>query len=186
MAMLKHIGLVFTTALTLMVVSKSKAATMEEILRVNWNKQSLPGLKRLIPDQKAARQFAIDVRLKEPHTESEDIYIGMDCPITRRDFLNGVAISVGGTLASAWLPGLAFGDQAPSPAAQDTPGYYPPALTGMRGSHPRSFEVAHSLRDGTFWDTAGKPVETGENYDLVGGFSGLAAAYFYLKHAGAR
>jgi spermidine dehydrogenase len=125
---------------------------------------------------------------EERHNFASDRELGMDCQITRRDFLNGVAIGVGGTLASAWLPGLAFGDQAPSPAEQDTPGYYPPALTRMRGSHPRSFEVAHSLRDGTFWDTAGKPVETGENYDLVvvgGGFSGLAAAYFYRKHAGA-
>lgn len=47
---------------------------MEEILRVDWNKQSLPELKKLIPDQKAAQQFAIEVRLKEPHTESENIY----------------------------------------------------------------------------------------------------------------
>src|SRR5439155_26010155 len=34
---------------------------------------------------------------------------------------------------------------------------------------------------------AGKPVDTGETYDLVvvgGGISGLAAAYFYRKHAG--
>ena len=119
---------------------------------------------------------------------ASDRELGMDRPITRRDFLNGVAIGVGGTLASAWLPGLAFGDQASLMAAQDAPGYYPPALTGMRGSHPGSFEVAHSLRDGTFWDTAGKPIETGEKYDLVvvgGGFSGLAAAYFYRKHAGA-
>jgi hypothetical protein len=72
--MLKHIGLVFTTALTFMAVSQCKAATMEEILSVNWNKQSLPELKRLIPDQKAAQQFAIEVRLKEPHTERDNVY----------------------------------------------------------------------------------------------------------------
>jgi spermidine dehydrogenase len=57
----------------------------------------------------------------------------------------------------------------------------------MRGSHPGAFEVTHSLRDGTFWEKAGKPVETGEEYDLVvvgGGISGLAAAYFYRKQAG--
>lgn len=54
----------------------------------------------------------------------------------------------------------------------------------MRGSHPGSFEVSHSLRDGTFWDSAGKPEDTGETYDLivvVGGISGLAAAHFYRK-----
>ena len=124
---------------------------------------------------------------QESRKVASDRELGMHRRITRRDFLNGVAIGVGGSLAGAWLPGLAFGDQAPTPAAQDMPGYYPPALTGMRGSHPGSFEVAHSLRDGTFWDSAGKPLETGETYDLVvvgGGLSGLAAAYFFRKHAG--
>src|SRR4026209_694879 len=66
--------------------------------------------------------------------------------------------------------------------AQDAPGYYPPALTGMRGSHDGSFDVSHALRDGRFWGAAAQPVATGEAYDLVvvgGGISGLAAAYFY-------
>ena len=68
------------------------------------------------------------------------------------------------------------------------PGYYPPALTGLRGSHAGSFDAAHSLRDGTFWDAAGTPQDTGETYDLVivgGGISGLSAAHFYRKIAGA-
>jgi spermidine dehydrogenase len=118
---------------------------------------------------------------------ASDHELGMDRPITRRDFLNGVAIGVGGTLASAWLPGLSFAENTVPPGAQNAPGYYPPALTGMRGSHPGSFETAHSLRDGTFWDSVGKPIDTGENYDLVivgGGLSGLAAAYFYRQRAG--
>ena len=66
--------------------------------------------------------------------------------------------------------------------------YYPPALTGLRGSHPGSFETAHSLRDGNFWDSAGKPQDTGEAYDLIvvgGGISGLAAAHYFRKAAGA-
>jgi spermidine dehydrogenase len=71
--------------------------------------------------------------------------------------------------------------------AQNVPGYYPPTKTGMRGSHPGSFEVAHELRDGAFWESAGKPIDTRETYDLVvvgGGISGLAAAYFYRARAG--
>src|SRR5579862_2943495 len=117
---------------------------------------------------------------------SRDHELGMHRNITRRDFLNGIALGVGGTLASPWLGGL-FAPQTSPASAQDQPGYYPPTLTGMRGSHPGAFEVAHALRDGTFWDKAGKPVETGEEYDLIvvgGGMSGLAAAYFYRKQAG--
>ena len=62
--------------------------------------------------------------------------------------------------------------------------YYPPARTGMRGSHPGSFEVAHQLRDGITWSDA---ADTRESYDLVvvgGGLSGLSAAYFFLTSAG--
>ncbi|HQZ37978.1 MAG TPA: NAD(P)-binding protein [Vicinamibacterales bacterium] len=105
----------------------------------------------------------------------------MDRPITRRDFLNGVALGIGATVVGPGLgpPGIAA---AAAAFAQDAPGYYPPALTGMRGSHDGSFDVSHALRDGAFWRSAGTPENTNEIYDLVvvgGGISGLAAAYFY-------
>jgi spermidine dehydrogenase len=70
---------------------------------------------------------------------------------------------------------------------EKAPGYYPPALTGMRGNHDGTFTYAHQLRDGKRWDAAGGAARTGESYDLVvvgGGISGLAAAYFYRKNAG--
>jgi len=101
----------------------------------------------------------------------------MDRKITRRDFLNGVAVTAGAAL----MPWHLMGEDA---GKEKSPGYYPPALTGMRGSHPGSFEAAHALRDGTFWDTAGKPQDTGESYDLIvvgGGISGLSAAHFFRK-----
>jgi len=112
---------------------------------------------------------------------SRDRDLGMHRRITRRDFLNGVAITAG----AAMLPSQLFAFE--SGLKQNSADYYPPALTGLRGSHPGSFDAAHALRDGTFWDTAGKPVETGETYDLVvvgGGISGLSAAHFYRKIAG--
>src|SRR5579863_6111678 len=124
--------------------------------------------------------------VNEKSSRSRDRELGMHRNITRRDFLNGMAVGAGGMVASPWLAGL-LAAQTPAASAQDRPGYYPPTLNGMRGSHPGAFEVAHSLRDGTFWEKAGKPVETGEEYDLVvvgGGISGLAAAYFYRKQAG--
>ena len=110
--------------------------------------------------------------------------LGMGRGITRRDFLNGVAMGVGGALgAETLLAAAAFDDFAPEMAA----GYYPPALMGMRGNHDGTFTFAHRLRDGGSWDSDGAAVSTGETYDLVvvgGGISGLAAAYFYRKSAG--
>ncbi|OLE57311.1 MAG: hypothetical protein AUG13_04645 [Chloroflexi bacterium 13_1_20CM_2_59_7] len=103
--------------------------------------------------------------------------------ITRRDFLNGIALTVG----AAILPSHLFAAFDVQADAEKSGEYYPPALTGLRGSHPGSFEAAHSLRDGTLWEQVGKPVDTGETYDLVvvgAGISGLAAAYFYRKRAG--
>jgi spermidine dehydrogenase len=114
--------------------------------------------------------------------------LGMEPSITRRDFLNGVAIGVGGAAASGLLPDLIAA--AVADKAQDAVGYYPPALTGLRGNHPGSFETAHALRDADFWSQAGAVAATGEDYDLVvvgGGISGLAAAHFYrARHEGAR
>ena len=115
----------------------------------------------------------------------------MDRPISRRDFLNGIA--VGATIAASGpsfaAPLTGAGDVPlagavqPGAAAQDAFGYYPPLLTGLRGSHPGSFEDAHALRDGQTWPQA---TDTGEEYDLIvvgGGISGLAAAHFHRAHA---
>ena len=105
--------------------------------------------------------------------------------ITRRDFLNGAAIALaaGATLSPRELLALEAGAAPPrSPIGKD---YYPPTLTGMRGSHDGSFEVAHALA----W-RGEAPTDYAlldERYDLVvvgGGLSGLAAAYLYRQQAG--
>src|SRR4029077_332797 len=121
--------------------------------------------------------------------DKKDRELGMQCPITRRDFLNGVAIGVGGSLLGGPLlsdPLLAaLGPDEFAP--ENAPDYYPPALQGMRGNHDGTFTYAHRLRDGESWDSDGGATKTGETYDLVvvgGGISGLAAAYFYRKQAG--
>ncbi len=90
--------------------------------------------------------------------------------ITRRDFLNGVALTVAAGLT-------------PMAQIRAQPARYPPALTGMRGQHAGSFEIAHALgREGARFPLDGVPLE--ERYDLVvvgGGISGLAAAWFYRR-----
>ena len=114
---------------------------------------------------------------------SRDRELGMCRAITRRDFLNGVALAAGASV----LPFHPFAALAAEADPENSPNYYPPALTGLRGSHPGAFEAAHSLRDGAFWEEAGKPIETAEAYDLVvvgGGISGLAAAHFFRQAAG--
>ena len=108
-----------------------------------------------------------------------DRQLGMGSPISRRDFLNGVAIGIGGTLAAGWLS-----RDLDTLLAQGQAGAYPPALTGLRGSHVGSFEAFHSMRDGAFWKGAAAPQDTGEEYDLVvvgGGISGLTAAHVFRK-----
>src|ERR1700722_4307042 len=113
-----------------------------------------------------------------------DCELGMNRPISRRDFLNGVAVGVGAAIAAPhWVAALDSHEYAP----EKDPNYYPPALTGMRGNHDGTFTFAHRLRDGESWDRIGSPESTGEAYDLIvvgGGISGLAAAYFYRKNAG--
>jgi spermidine dehydrogenase len=109
---------------------------------------------------------------------SGDEALGMRRRIDRRDFLNGVAVAIGALGAGLGAGAARAADIWP----QDQPAYYPPDLTGMRGSHPGSFEAAHQLRDGDFWTSAPGPRDTGETYDLIivgGGISGLAAAKFY-------
>jgi len=113
--------------------------------------------------------------------DSRDRELGMNSNITRRDFLNGVALTVGAAVVPH--PLWAFAEK------QNDPSYYPPALTGLRGAHVGSFENAHALRDGTFWGKFGHPTPTGEEYDLVvvgGGISGLSAAHYYRKTAGTK
>ena len=112
----------------------------------------------------------------------KDKDLGMHCPISRRDFLNGVALTIGSSL----IPHAALALDATPFAPEKAANYYPPALTGMRGNHDGTFTYAHRIR-GNPWESIGEAESTGETYDLVivgAGISGLAAAHFYRKIAG--
>ena len=98
--------------------------------------------------------------------------------ISRRDFINGVALSVaaGSSLSPIELLAISAKDGTP----------YPPGLTGLRGSHPGSFEVSHALAwGGASWPRPDR--QTDDTYDLIvvgGGISGLSAAFFYRQRVG--
>jgi spermidine dehydrogenase len=106
---------------------------------------------------------------------SLDRELGMGRKISRRDFVNGAAVAVGALGA----PGMVSAQGVAAPTQ------YPPAKTGMRGSHDGAFESAHALRDGSLEISSALP--TDQTYDLVvvgGGLSGLAAAHFFVKRVG--
>src|SRR5690242_16917888 len=106
--------------------------------------------------------------------------LGMDEPISRRDFLNG------SLLAGAGL--LLYRQARTSSPAGAFNGY------GGIGDYSRSngntwdvLRAGHALRDGAFQQRVAAAIDTGEMYDLVavgGGISGLAAAIFFQKHEG--
>jgi spermidine dehydrogenase len=105
-----------------------------------------------------------------------DIRLGMNRAISRRDFLNGVALTIGGVaIGAAGMPRMGFAATPPGDPAE---------ITGLRGHSETAMNIGHALRDGSFWDSAPAPEQTGETYDLIvvgGGISGLAAAYLYRQ-----
>ncbi len=94
--------------------------------------------------------------------------------------MNGVAMSLAAGTTLSPMEIFAIEQKAAASGA------YPPALTGMRGSHPGSFEVAHSVA----WGGVKYPrpaTQTESTYDLVivgGGVSGLSTAKFYRDRVG--
>ena len=121
-------------------------------------------------------------------TKPSDKKLGMQRAITRRDFVQGAAVATGAALQTGalGLPNIATASTSVGATVQGTMAVdYPPIKTGMRGSHPGAYEIAHSLaRDGA---TFPKPEADDEHYDLVvvgAGISGLAAAHYYQKRFG--
>jgi spermidine dehydrogenase len=103
--------------------------------------------------------------------------LGMGRRIPRRDFLNGIALGVAGT--SLARPAWAHEARAQAPAGEPA---YPPQRLGLRGQHASAVEAFGAIRRGDFAAYPPIDTDTGETYDLVvvgGGFSGLAAAYFW-------
>jgi spermidine dehydrogenase len=117
---------------------------------------------------------------KEP--QPGDDLLGMNAGITRRDFLGSTLLASGALLLEGIAPdGLRA-------VSDELSGY------GGVGEYSRSngntLEVllaGHKMRDGVYDPLPADAIDTGETYDCVvvgGGISGLAAALFFLRHAG--
>lgn len=111
--------------------------------------------------------------------------------ITRRNFINGVAVGVAGGAAGwglrstfpAKTPPVPYRPAGSAPNGPVTAENYPPIWQGMRGQNDASFSVAHQMAFEGRTDF-GTPTQPDAEYDLVvvgAGLSGLAAAHFYRK-----
>ncbi|HEY1131562.1 MAG TPA: FAD/NAD(P)-binding protein [Roseateles sp.] len=108
------------------------------------------------------------------HRSADDRALGMDRPISRRDFLDGMAQAAG---AAA----LSVAGSAHSAAPLPNDGVAAPRRQGLRGFENAAMEAGHAVRDGKGF---GASADTGEHYDLAvvgAGMSGLAAAWSYRQ-----
>lgn len=119
-----------------------------------------------------------------------DSALGMDTPITRRDFLGSSLLASGAAL----LP------EGPAAGKVGTPGGIASSTTDEMTGYGGVGDYAHSngntlpvlldghrMRDGLFTASSANTLDTGETYDCVvvgGGISGLAAALVFLREAG--
>lgn len=121
--------------------------------------------------------------------DSKERDLGLDVPITRRDFLNSTLLASGALLMQTEAPLLAQSRRAVNPAWEGFGGVGDYARS--HGNMWPMVTTAHELRDGKLSgdEARRRAVDTGERYDLIvvgGGLSGLAAALFFQKLRGGR
>ena len=122
------------------------------------------------------------MRAPENGPGKADKALGMDQPISRRDFLNSTLLASGGLLMTSISPVQLLGEK------DEWTGYG--GVGDYSTSNGNSLEVltaGHRIRDGEFDRLPANVVDTGETYDCVivgGGISGLAAALFFQRKSG--
>ena len=118
-----------------------------------------------------------------------DKILGLNEPISRRDFLDGTLIASTGMLVAAACP-FPLGAQAAAEISPAWTGYTGEGdYQGSAGNTDRVIQSAHAVRDGKYDKVPSEVTETGEVYDCVvvgGGFSGLSAGLFFYQRGGSQ
>ena len=119
---------------------------------------------------------------------SEELKLGMDTHITRRDFIGSTLVGAGSALLATHSSGLPAAGPL-RPTVQYGPDWTGPGGIGdyadSNGNTAEVVNAAHAMSNGQFVNAHSNAINTDEVYDLVvvgGGFTGLSAAYTYRKH----
>ena len=127
-----------------------------------------------------------------PHRSltAEERDLGMGRDVTRRDFINTLAVGTGAALLDAAAPGFAR-TEAGSASARAASTLHPWTGYGGVGDYARCngetwdvVHAAHGIRDHRFEGLGASAQSTGETHDVVivgGGFAGVVAACTFLK-----
>lgn len=111
-----------------------------------------------------------------------DEALGLNTAIDRRDLLNSTLLAAGGVLLNAVSPLQLL-------SAEDWTGYGGVGdYSNSNGNTQEVMTAGHQIRDHVFDGNFGNGIDTGETVDCVvvgGGISGLAAALFFKRQAGA-
>lgn len=120
----------------------------------------------------------------------EERALGMDRDISRRDFVNSVAVGAGATLLAAAAPACAPANRTAESQFHIWNG--PGGVGDYARSNGNTWDVVqagHGIRDKLYLRAIAAAPPTGETYDLVivgGGFAGATAAYRFLKETDRR
>ncbi|WEK00224.1 MAG: FAD-dependent oxidoreductase [Candidatus Sphingomonas phytovorans] len=116
--------------------------------------------------------------------DRRDELLGMGCPISRRDFVNGTLRAAGAAALIGGTAGCAT-QGVNDPSGSSWTGFGGVGEYRWSNGNTESVrDAAHLIRDGKFDDAS--PIATSETVDVVvvgGGFTGLTAAYEFVKHA---
>ena len=111
-----------------------------------------------------------------------DAALGMEAPITRRDFLGSALLASGAVLLGPITPAELLGGRDEFTGYGGVGEY-----SASNGNTLDVLQAGHAIRDGLYEPLPKDIVDTGESYDCViigGGISGLAAALFFQRQAG--